>query len=367
MSFLALLLNMLNPLNWWKFLLGLIAIPSFFAGLPNIVQELFEQLKNLFIPPKPDSWQTLLWLSIFSWGMSLLAGTAVQHLIASIGWLFLIAALHWGMHEKASKELFTVNQVFLVPWITGALLCLFLFATPNYLPPIAFVSWPLISATIAALPRFIKSGPELAIPDAGKRQDLVILLLGNLVLSCWIRLFFSAQIWVQEYPSLVLVPERSDTGAIVQPSPGQVIPVSVTRAGILLLDRAGNDVKATFDGLSWPAVERELLDFNSFMSDLRVTSQGALALRDQAQWQLQGQVSTGTSLPTEYYNVRLLAIRVGGSTESSPSYGPFYLAKDCRIAPSLPSSLESLLRRSPQVRVAQVTCGATSEPIRGQP
>jgi Family of unknown function (DUF5357) len=145
--------------------LNLIIIKTFFEGLGTFFKGIFSS----FVPTKWDSSRTLIGLGFFSWGMSLLAGTVVQNIIAISGWLFLIPGVHWAMYEDKTlnklltiDNFLTINKTFFGPWITAALISFFLFADPERgVPAIAFILWPIFSAVLAALPKFIFYGPPI--------------------------------------------------------------------------------------------------------------------------------------------------------------------------------------------------------------
>lgn len=357
LAILAIILLFIAPLGYFAF--NFLAIKLLFTELQKIFQDIFK----LIIPKKWDSSKTLIWLSIFSWAMSLPTRGFVQAFIAFCGWLFLIPGIHWLMHEeKKIKEFLTIGKIFIGPWITGALICFFLFATPENLPGILFVSWPIISAAIAALPKFIKAGPTYKIPDPPVRQDLIIMVLFNLLLSCWIQLCYSTQVWLAEYPSL-----RADNLAgssfVVQTQSGE----SNDSQGFEILRRTEIALKDSLQGQSWSQVERWLVNFDDRMGDLNQQIIDQLpAKAENAYWQIKGQV-----LPGGEYNVQLFAVWEGPSFNNVG----YYLTQTCQISQGGTADLKPTLRMSSREAVSQtnqagtasVSCSPVAGPIEGQP
>lgn len=342
----------------WAYL-NLKILSQIFSGIFKFFQEVF----GVLIPNKWDSGKTLILLAAFSWLCSLPAGRIVQNIISFIGWLFLIPGIHWVMHEeKPLKELLTFNflgKLFIGPWITGALICIFLFTTPESFPSITVILWPIISAVIAGLPKFIKAGPEYKIPDVGDRQYLVNLLLINLLLSCWIQLYYASQSWLAQYPSLRTESLGNSSFFVnVQQQ------ATATSRGADLLTRTGSTFKSSLEGQSWSQVELWLLNFKE-----RITSVGLATLDQQPQlaenpfWRITGRV-----LPGEY-NVEIFSIWQGPTADNRG----FYFSQTCNISKvtaedvagqTLPFGLPSAL---PAVGSAKVSCSPIQGPFRGQP
>lgn len=376
-NFLGSLLRVLIPpsLNSWQAVFWLVvfifiianlglrlAIGNIFLSILSI-DEIFKQLRKTLTPPKPDSWQTLLWISVFSWAMSLLpASSFIQGFIATCAWFFLIPGIHWFMHEEKFKVFdltinikqgLTINGIWLGPWITGALVCMLLFSElPEDRLSVAFVSWPPISATIAALPKFIAMGPKYKNPDPPGRQELVILFLTNLLLSCWFQLFFLTQSWLVDYPSL-LTEDLSRSAFVVKFANNR--PPS---RGVLILDQAETALKEQLDGRSWSQAERWLYDLKPQMQQLEDTVMDRLPpLKENELWRLSGQV-----LPRTEYQLQLMAIWQGPSADGSG----YYLMKPCQIT-RIPDTRRAIARTVASTQIARVSCDAVTTPTAGQP
>lgn len=342
----------------WAYL-NLKILGEIFKGILGFLQEVF----GVFIPKKWDSAKTLILLAAFSWLCSLPAGRNVQNIISFIGWLFLIPGIHWVMYEeKDLNKLLTFNflgKLFIGPWITGALICIFLFTTPYSFPSITVIAWPIISAIIAGLPRFIKPGPEYKLPAVGDRQYLVNLFLISLLLSCWIQLYYSTQSWLAQYPSLAT--ENLGNSSFFVRLQQQL---TGTPRGVELLNRAESNLKSNLEGQSWSQVELWLLNFSE---RVRALGSSILAqmpqLAENAFWRLEGQV-----LPGEY-RVKLYSIWQGPSADAQG----YHYSKICNISrvtaedvagQSSPLGLPSA---APAVGSAKVQCEPMQGPLRGQP
>lgn len=299
------------------------------------------EVRKILTPPTWDSWQALVWISVFSWAVSLLAGNLVQGIIASIAWLFLIAGLHWAMHGKDVAKWLTFNKLFIAPWITGGLLSVFLFGglfdrDPSYV----FVYWFPLSAGVAMLPKFIKSGPVVKKPEPSARQEIVILVLINLLISCWFQLYFSTQTWAQRYPNVF--PQ------IVDDRPPQTVatPVPVVRSqGVAFLEQSATGLQANLSGLPWAQVERWLINLNPNLMAINDASKLKLGITSEP-WRLEGRI-----LPGQEYRVQLWAIW----RDPTRKVDREYLIKTCAITRTPASTVST----NP---VAKVQCGPVETP-----
>jgi len=336
-----------------------LVLREFFGGIWSLLKELFA----IVIPTKWDSAKTLIVLGAFSWFVSIFVGRTTQNIISFIGWIFLIGGIHWVMHaEKELKSILTINGIFIGPWITGALICYFLFGTTDGIPAIAYILWPCISAVVAGLPKFIGSDGKTQTPTWGKpktsdRQYLVNLALINLLLSCWIQLTFTTRQWLADYPTLQNE-DVSNSAFVFQTQS----PADVRSRGVEVLSRAEAQLKANLQGQSWSQVERWLLDFNQQMSQIDQTVLNQMnQVQENAYWRVAGKI-----LPGEY-NVQLFSIWDGPSADSTG----FYYTQTCqisRVAPADVSGLPSVSATTmPQVGNAKVQCNAIEGPVRGQP
>jgi len=176
--------------------------------MKTLLISFWQSLWGVLRPTSFYSWQTSLWMSLLAWLMAQAARTpeqvqapiAVHDILTSFSWMFLILAVGWLTTEQPIK-LFGLN---IGPWITGSLVCLFLFVRRNYaLPEAALITWPMISAAIAAFPEFVDIERGFSIPRKLRvRQNLSIMLLVNLLLTSWITFGFRVNDWLVDYPGL---------------------------------------------------------------------------------------------------------------------------------------------------------------------
>ncbi|MFM7447810.1 MAG: DUF5357 family protein [Leptolyngbyaceae cyanobacterium] len=294
-------------------------------GFFNALQGFFRDLQKLLWPATWDSWKTLLWMCIYSWLMALLTNQTnwVHQLIASCGWVFLIAGLHWAMHDQPFKDSLTLNKMFIGPWITGALICYFLFGGVDAYAAPGLIFWPPLSALIDAIPKFIggtNDGPVYKQPKPGVMQDVVILCLINFLISCWFAFHFLIQAWLTAYPDI-----RSQD---LNRSPFVVVISDNNRPttrGVLILDQAAALLQADLNGRPWSEVERWLLPTelpaNIDTLEQQVLNRIATA-EENTLWQLNGRV-----LPPAEYDLQLQAIWTGPSQQ----FGGYFLTKTCQI------------------------------------
>ncbi len=213
-------------------------------------------LKRLFLPPTWVSWQTPILLSLLAWVMSLPAGPLAREILAVAAWIFLIIGVSW---IAASQEKLAIGTIPLWPWLTAALICLFLFGSQSdTVPSYAVVSWPIISAIIFTLLAFIERGTRFKIPDAAVRQQLIILVLSQLLVSCWLQFYFLIGIWLEEYPSLLADDFRRSAFVV---SLAEELPEP--EGGVLLLNQAERVFQEQMENQTWSEVERWLVDIRS--------------------------------------------------------------------------------------------------------
>lgn len=69
-------------------------------GIFGFIGDIYDNIKDLFIPKRAFAWQTLIYLSIFSWLMSSLSTGFVKSAIALCGWALLVAGTAWYTTEN---------------------------------------------------------------------------------------------------------------------------------------------------------------------------------------------------------------------------------------------------------------------------
>jgi hypothetical protein len=224
------------------------------------------------------------------------------------------------------------------------------------MPNVGILCWAPISAVIAASPNFIGFGPVYKKPKPSVRQEVIILVLSNLLLSCWFQLYFLTQSWLENYPSL-LAEDLSHSPFVVQ----WVTPDRSRSRGFELLNQAELFLKAQLEGQSWAMTERWLLDLNKQIPWMQTSVIGELKqLEENPFWRLEARI-----LPGEY-TLQLLAVWQGPTRKENG----YYLARTCQITQirnpiSTPKSGMNPL--SPDIGRATVQCSPIIGPTDGQP
>ena len=293
------------------------------------IRKFFAEIRKILQPPRWASWQTLIFLSVFSTVMAGLSTEGTQIIISVFGWLFLILGVWWFTYEDAVKKTLTVNRVFLGPWLTGAVVCLALYGGwRNFPQPAMFISWPPISALIAAIPKFIKSDPDrktptFVLPKGDVWQDLVLMFLINFILSCWFQFYYVLNGWLDAYPSL-LADNFSHSAFVHDGRPKQT---TRDTKGTLLLNQVEVALKEQLDGRPWPEVERWLLDLNQQLPDLETAARQQLPYAENAWWNLRGKVLS------DAYDVQFQAVWQGPSSATNG----YTVTTVCHITPGFKS------------------------------
>lgn len=207
----------------------------------------------------------MILLSIFSYYMTWLASTSLlKDLLSNFAWIFLIIGVHWGTtsanqlrigyDSTIPRDGFPVS-----PWITGGLVSLYIFgAWTGEVGREALIYWPTISALIAIMPDFLGETPDggLTLKKAplNTRQDMVVLVGTQLLLSCWFQFHFVTQDWLAQYPS-ILADNFNDSSFVTKFQPLN----SEKPRGALILDTMEPQLRQQLNGKPWPEVERLLL------------------------------------------------------------------------------------------------------------
>ncbi|MDF5724956.1 MAG: septal junction protein FraD [Rhizonema sp. PD37] len=293
-------------------------------GIFKVVEDIYARIRKILVPPKAYSWQTLIYLSVFSLLMSSLSLGYVKDIIALFGWLFLIAGTAWYTTDNPLVIPGTNMPVGAV--ITGFLISVFAFGREeNVITTRTIVLWPTISAIIKAIPEFFEgSGTDskAQLPKLEERQKIIILLASCMVISCWIQFYFVTDNWLRQYPSL-LVDGDKRSAFVVRNEPIIKIP----KNGVTILNKLQPQVTEQIDEQPWSQVEQWLINAPQIVSNLgRKVIQANLAqYEEKSLWRVEPRVSNVKS----GYQLDLLSIWSG------PSANPagYYLRKSCRIDP----------------------------------
>lgn len=265
--------------------------------MKDLLQNIWQSFWDALRPDGFYAWQTALWMSLLAWLMAQAARSpeqvngpiTVHGILTSFSWMFLILAVGWLTTEQPLR-LFGQN---IGPWLTGSLVCLFLFVRRDYaLPEAALITWPLISTAIAAFPEFVNIDSGFSIPRNLKvRQRLCILLLCNLLLTSWILFSFRLQDWLNDYPGI--------QGEYFENSFFLAEPLRDGRdfsRGTAIVEEMKQQLAANTNQRSKAQVERWLFDNQRSPQIFRDSVMNALAEADQRRrdelfWQLETRVS----------------------------------------------------------------------------
>ncbi len=341
-------------------LIGLTAILDFF-------KDIIERIKNFFIPDKAYSWQTLIYLSLFSWLMSSLAYDGpVQDIIAFFGWVFLIAGTSWYTTDKPLYIPGTIMPVGAV--ITGGIVSIFAFQQDDQLVGRTIIFWPTISALIAAVPEFFEgSGTDVKtqLPPLEDRESVIVLIGSCMLLSCWLNLYGLTDGWLKEYPSVRYplpreeVSQRNDLLTLFNPED------KIPKNGVVILQNLQPPVETALDGQSWSKVESWLQNADRNVSRLgrKVINIHLKEFEEKEFWKAKATVENID--PKDYnsgYRLNLFSVWEG------PSAVPdgYYLKKSCQIEP-IAESIDIVNARSERLAVAELECSPKISYIEGKP
>ncbi|MEQ9483014.1 DUF5357 family protein [Coleofasciculus sp. F4-SAH-05] len=333
-------------------------IRKIFDNLLNWVNNLLKTLFGVFNPETAFSWQTLIGLSVFSWAMSFLATSIFTILLASFSWWFLILGVYWA---TTSNKSLSIGKVLLSPWITGALITIYIFGIiTGELSAYALVVWPLISAVIAALPTCLGENFQPKIPDRDKRQPLVWLFTTQLILSSWFQFYFLLQNWLVQYPTIAA--DTFEKSAFVVRLSTEESRQRLPR-GTTILDLIASRLEEQLNNQDWSDVEqilllreREQLIEQIEQIDTQVRQEiDSPDIKEDNLWQ----VSLGEiSLRESGYNLELKALWEGPRSQTQANL----LTKSCQII-SINRQTDIGIRLVSQVECDPVEGWRVAEPI----
>ena len=321
--------------------------------MQDIFQDLNAQLRQLLVPKDIFAWQTLLLLSLFSLfiagALDTVEGASqlAISLLTNLSWIFFTAAVWWGLSEAKSLK---VADFHIGPWITGAVLCLFLFRPwlSEFRLRWAISSWPIISTGVMALPHYLNWELEFKPPKDAVKKTLIMTLLVNLLLSSWISFHFRIQDWVRSYPSL-LVRSLDESDFVVD----FVIDRQQPSQGVALLEGMIREIEKDLDNQPWYQTERWLYTRQiELESALKETLRSLEAPDEQVLLQVEAPAPTQSD---QSYLLSLKAIWSGPMARN----GAFDLEKICKISPvdaprAVPTEADE---PQPLTRLTEVDCG----------
>jgi hypothetical protein len=353
-------------------------------GLFGILEFVYERIRKILVPPRAYSWQTLIYLSIFSWLMSSLSQPPIENIIAFFGWVFLIAGTSW----------YTTDEPLLVPGtdmpigavITGFLISVFAFGhEQDVLTTRTIVLWPSISAIITAIPEFFEgSGIDVKsqLPKAEIRQRIIVLVACSLILSCWLQIYFTVDRWVREYPS-IQADDISRSTFVIRTEVRKKLPEN----GVLVLNRLQPRVEEQLNNRVWSEVERWLIE-----APLRKDASGNLSGRVNAlgreviqnlskqsgkkvdnikpqrieEWQLWDVDARVYNKKGGGYQLDLLSIWNGPSSSSKG----YFLRKSCQVDPvaiAANAGTVNIKKPGEKILVSEIQCEPTPKFFAGSP
>ncbi|MEM8505536.1 MAG: DUF5357 family protein [Cyanobacteria bacterium P01_D01_bin.1] len=285
-----------------------------------------DEVRTRFWPDRYFAWQTLLLLSLFSLFIAAVVESTGDNnpwavtLLTNFSWIFLVSAVWWGFKEHPVK----IYGFSISPWITGAVLCMFLFKPwTDTRFRWALTCWPTISTGVMALPYFVDWELKVKTPKKQDQKTLVMTLLVNLLLSSWIQFFFRVQDWVSNYPSL-LVSSVGDSAFVYSFSQER----DRQSQGVPLLETMIVDIEQELSGQPWYQTERWLYTRQPRLDAIAQQAKESLeAPTEGIYWQ----VDSPTELrPIEDgYFLDLTANWTGPTSRQ----GTFYVQKTCKILP----------------------------------
>jgi hypothetical protein len=368
------------------------ALVKDFFGVFKIVEDVYARVKEILVPKQAYSWQTLIYLSLFSWFMSSLAIGLTRDLIAFCGWVFLIAGTSW----------YTTDKPILIPGtnlpvgalITGFLVSAFAVRSENVFTPRTLVLWPTIAAIITAIPEFFEgSGIDYKrqLPKLEIRQRIIVLLAACMIISCWLQLYFTIDKWARQYPS-ILVDDFSKSTLVLptepmirttEPTAKKTKPtVRVPKAGVLILNRLQLIVERELEGRPWDRQLNNDIDAEKWLVQAheRVPTIGKTIIDKYAAeyekknlvkyeerlfWTTEARAVTPKS-KVDDYQLELFSVWKGPS--SNPK--KYFLRKTCKVSPiskTVDNDTVNIRNLGERIKVAEIKCDEPTKFFTGSP
>ena len=228
------------------------------------IDNLWKWLEKQLKPPRIFSAQTLVLLSLYSLFVGILATGFTQRFIMACGWMLFITGTAWLMNENPIR---INNSILLNYWITGTIICLFVFVyileQPYQLE--LWVILPLVVMLITAISDFTDAKLNFSLPNVATRQKLATLLFVHLLISCWLQFFFIANNLLNDYSTLM--GENFNNSAFVLKLP--FLPKAPTK-GELILSSVIAPVKLKLNNKPWSEIAGlvELPDRDRWIKDI---------------------------------------------------------------------------------------------------
>jgi hypothetical protein len=327
----------------------------------KLLLQVYDWLQKNLRPPSAFSWETLILLSLFSFYMSVLATDFVHNLLENFAWIFLILGVYWGTTSANQLRIgykYPTDPGFpLSPWITGAIVSFYLYSLNGIDAQDALVSWPIISAIIAAIPDFLTDDLRLKTPPPYKRQNLVILFGTQMLLSCWFQFYFVIQDWIAQYPTLLADDFHQSAFVVKREVDERVIP-----RGASILNSMEPKLAQQLNNKPWPQVERSLLP-QQRTKLISAIAQQAKQQSDSVVEDDLWRVTSGVSSRNSGYNLLLQATWQGPRSGLQQKYS---ITKSCQITQVLPNKNSAIdpTDAQPGQQPAPVS-GFQCQPVKG--
>ncbi|MBD2440617.1 septal junction protein FraD [Nostoc sp. FACHB-110] len=331
-------------------------------GVFKFVEDIYDRIRKILVPKQAYAWQTLIYLSVFSWALSYFAVGIIRDVIAVCGWLFLIAGTAWYTTDDPLRVPGTFMPVGAV--ITGFLVSVFAFGNQqDVITPRTIVLWPTISALITAIPEFIEgtdTSSKAQIPKPEARQKIIILVASCMILSCWLQFYYVMDNWLKEYPSVLS--DNFQRSTFVRRT--DLIVEKVPRNGVLILDKLQPLVEQQIDGKPWSQVERWLENAQVNVNNLgKTVIQKNIGQYEESQvWRVESRVD---NLKASGYRLNLLSIWRGPTSRRQG----YYLAKSCRVDPVAISNKKVITSTNPEDKIAvgEIQCDRVTKFVAAPP
>jgi len=225
--------------------------------LTNSLLEQNKKVQKAIFPPKVVHWKTPLLISLFLALLSVAAVTDVptRTTIADLSWLSFVIS----MGLLTSQQPFVIYGVSISPWITSALIGLWLLVR---LPPdirhIAWIAGPLIAIVILAAIGIWNSESKWEKIKSLVLPQFLIITLTHVLISCWFAFHFLIQGWLQDYPS-VLSQNLKQSDYVVTFQGPKINP----SRGVIILDEMEDVIREKARTKPWPQIEQMLIDIDN--------------------------------------------------------------------------------------------------------
>lgn len=292
----------------------------------KFINEIFQLLK----PPKLISWQTIIWLGIFSSLFAFFAyilpgndGMMTANITANFALIFLIIGSFWWLTEKRAR----IFKIKLRPIVVGLLICVLFLKNTKMNFVFAFGQLaPIICGFMAIIPNYFQNFKFRA-PHPEKINQSINIFLIHLLISCWFSFYAFIQDWTKiNYPNNFYVNQDfSQSFFVVQIIPSADKKLSISqKISEEIFNYFEIYLKNKLNEKSWSKVEFYLKKLNS--QDLKnEINQLLINQIEDSQWTIRLEVETSEKIPE--YNLTLWVL--WGETKDNPQ--PYQLKKTCKV------------------------------------